>query len=235
MFGALLERLAREFDGRRMPYMVIGGQAVLVHGEPRLTRDIDITLRLTTDEFAAVLGAIDSAGLKVLVDSPEAFVRDTWVLPCEDVSSGIRVDLMFSFSAYEQQAIARSIAIPMGSTPERFAAVEDLVIHKLVAGRPRDIEDARIVLQKNTGLGRDYIRKWRVQRALRMSMHVIGAHPEFLTPAPLPGVPATISTHTQALSARASAYCASRRARDRCRALSGARSHGPWLRRRAAA
>jgi hypothetical protein len=160
MFGALLERLGRELDARAMAYMVIGGQAVLVHGEPRLTRDIDITLGLTTDSLGAVLEAIGSVGLEVLVPAPEAFVRDTWVLPCEDASSGIRVDLMFSFSAYEQQAIARSVAIPMGSTLVRFAAVEDLVIHKLVAGRPRDIEDARIVLQKNPGLDRDYVRRW---------------------------------------------------------------------------
>jgi hypothetical protein len=61
--------------------MVMGGQAVLVHGEPRLTRDIDVTLGLTTDNIAAVLAAVGSVGLKVLVDSPEAFVRNTWVLP----------------------------------------------------------------------------------------------------------------------------------------------------------
>jgi hypothetical protein len=160
MFHALLERLAREFDGRGMPYMVIGGQAVLVHGEPRLTRDIDITLGLTTDDIAAVLAAVNSVGLKVLVDSPEAFVRDTWVLPCEDVDSGIRIDLMFSFSNYEQEAIARAVEIPIGSASVRFASVEDLVIHKIVAGRPRDIEDARIVVQKNPTLDRDYVRGW---------------------------------------------------------------------------
>ena len=44
MFQALLARLALELEARSLPYMVIGGQAVLVHGEPRLTRDIDITL-----------------------------------------------------------------------------------------------------------------------------------------------------------------------------------------------
>ena len=37
--------------------MVIGGQAVLVHGQPRLTQDIDITLGVEpAREFAAVPG-----------------------------------------------------------------------------------------------------------------------------------------------------------------------------------
>ena len=44
MFQSLLARLVLELEARGLPYMVIGGQAVLVHGEPRLTRDIDITL-----------------------------------------------------------------------------------------------------------------------------------------------------------------------------------------------
>ncbi|MGB3565055.1 MAG: hypothetical protein WBH85_09195 [Thermoanaerobaculia bacterium] len=44
MFGSLLERIALALDNADLPYMVIGGQAVLLHGEPRLTRDIDITV-----------------------------------------------------------------------------------------------------------------------------------------------------------------------------------------------
>jgi hypothetical protein len=40
MFQTLLVKLARTLDGAGLPYMVIGGQAVLRHGEPRLTRDL---------------------------------------------------------------------------------------------------------------------------------------------------------------------------------------------------
>lgn len=160
MFQSLLERLAREFDARAMPYMVIGGQAVLVHGEPRLTRDIDITLGVTTDGISEVLDAVSVLGLKILVESPQAFVRDTWILPCEDPESGIRIDLLFSFSAYEQQAINRAVKILIGSASVRFASVEDLIVHKIVAGRPRDLEDARIVMRKNPRLDGVYVRRW---------------------------------------------------------------------------
>jgi hypothetical protein len=43
-FPDLLARLTRELDGRAIPFMLIGGQAVLLHGTPRLTEDIDVTL-----------------------------------------------------------------------------------------------------------------------------------------------------------------------------------------------
>jgi hypothetical protein len=40
VFENLLEKVAIALDGERLPYMVIGGQAVLLHGEPRLTKDV---------------------------------------------------------------------------------------------------------------------------------------------------------------------------------------------------
>ncbi len=43
----LLTRLARALDEAHIPYMIIGGQAVLLYGEPRLTRDVDVTVSLT--------------------------------------------------------------------------------------------------------------------------------------------------------------------------------------------
>jgi hypothetical protein len=38
LFEEILSRIARELDSGGLPYMVIGGQAVLRYGEPRLTR-----------------------------------------------------------------------------------------------------------------------------------------------------------------------------------------------------
>ena len=42
----------------------------------------------------------------------------------------------------------------------RFAAVEDVIIHKIFAGRPRDMEDIRHIVIKNPSIDRAYIRKW---------------------------------------------------------------------------
>jgi predicted nucleotidyltransferase len=160
VFEELLARLARELGLAQIPYMVIGGQAVQVYGEPRLTKDIDITLGLGIDGVDRVLAVCRSARLKPLADDVERFARDTMVIPAQDQSSGIRVDFILSFSDYERQAIDRATKVMVGPTPVRFAALEDLVVHKLVAGRPRDLEDARIVLAKNPKFDRAYIERW---------------------------------------------------------------------------
>ena len=160
MFEALLEHIARGLDSLGIPYMLIGGQAVLVHGEPRLTRDVDVTLGAGPEKLPVVLKWVGESGWQVLTESPADFVARTLVLPCLEPSSGIRVDLIFSYSPYEHQAIQRAQMITVGKTAVRFASAEDLVIHKLVAGRPRDIEDVRSIVLKKPALDADYVRRW---------------------------------------------------------------------------
>jgi len=160
VFQELLQRIARAFDRANIPYMVIGGQAVLLYGEPRLTRVIDITVGLDSSGLHRVLAIVRELGLRVLVDPAEPFVRDTMVLPTIEDSSTIRVDIVFSFSAFEQAALERVRPHLIGKTKVRFASLEDLVIHKTVAGRSRDLEDVRVVLLKNPGFDRNYIEHW---------------------------------------------------------------------------
>lgn len=56
-----------------------------------------------------------------------------------------------------------AVGIPymiIGGERVAFASVEDLLIHKIVAGRPRDLEDVRVVLIKNQGVEHDYVERW---------------------------------------------------------------------------
>lgn len=160
---ALLARIARLLDENNVPYMVIGGQAVLIHGEPRFTNDIDITLGLGLDQAGAIVRIAELAGWQVLVDEPELFVQETMVLPCSDPESRVRIEFIFSVTPYERQAIDRGVTRTIQDVPIRFATVEDLVIHKIFAGRARDLDDARTILLKNPGADRQEIRHWLEQ------------------------------------------------------------------------
>jgi hypothetical protein len=55
MFEKLLSKLGKRLGLARIPYMVIGGQAVLLYGEPRLTRDIVITLGIGIDDLEKLI------------------------------------------------------------------------------------------------------------------------------------------------------------------------------------
>ncbi len=159
MFTKLLKTIALALDQKGIPYMVIGGQAVLLHGEPRMTRDIDITLGIGTEKIDQMLDIVGIIPLEPLVDANDFTLR-TMVLPCQDPESGIRVDFIFSFSPYELQAMGRARLVDMEGVKVKFASAEDLVIHKVFAGRPRDMEDVRSVLIKNPEMDIRYIRRW---------------------------------------------------------------------------
>jgi len=157
MFEELLKKIANAMDENALPYMVIGGQAVLVYGEPRLTRDIDITVGASLDKLDLVLAIAKEIGTIPLVD-PEEFTRKTMVLPCQDTRSEIRVDFIFSQSPFEEEAMKRVNPVKLGGIAIKFASLEDLIIHKVIAGRPRDLEDIRGMLCKNAGVDLKYIR-----------------------------------------------------------------------------
>jgi len=159
MFEQLLQRISVALDEAGIPYMIIGGQALLLYGEPRLTKDIDVTLGATVEKLEGVTALAKRNELIPLVD-PETFTRKTMVLPCQDQQTGIRVDFIFSFSPYERQALQRARKVKMGDVHVKFASPEDLVVHKVIAGRPRDLEDVKAVLIKNPKMDLTYIRRW---------------------------------------------------------------------------
>lgn len=140
--------------------MIIRGQALLLYWEPRLTKDIAITLGAGTDRLPDVLNLLGALGLEPATEGIEDFVQRTMVLPALDAATGIRVDFIFCFTPYEKGAIARSRKVSIGGEDVAFATAEDLIIHKIFAGRPRDLEDVRSVLLRNPSLDLSYIRQW---------------------------------------------------------------------------
>jgi predicted nucleotidyltransferase len=165
-FSRFIADLARELDSRRIPYMLIGGQAVLVHGRPRLTEDIDVTLGMGPTELSKILDLCLVLGLDPLPEAAADFVEETFVLPAHHGGSGIRVDFIFSTTPYERQAIERAIQLDVAGVPVSFAAAEDLVIHKLFAGRARDLDDVTaVVWRKGHNLDWAYLEHWAEQFA----------------------------------------------------------------------
>ena len=96
----------------------------------------------------SVIPVLDAMGLKIIPKDFQSFVAQTFVLPTKEEQSGIRVDFIFSFTPYERQAILRSRAVSLKKTDVMFAAAEDVIIHKVFAGRPRDLEDVKSILLK---------------------------------------------------------------------------------------
>ncbi len=160
-FSGLMARIARELRDRQIPFMFIGVQAVILHGEPRITADIDVTLGDDPSRLPELREVCAALSLTPLPADLDRFVRERFVLPTRDVLTGIRVDFIFSTIAYERQAIGRAVRVEMEGEEVPFTTAEDLIIHKLFAGRAGDLDDAMSVARrKGNQLDWDYIEAW---------------------------------------------------------------------------
>ncbi|MFQ5890732.1 MAG: nucleotidyl transferase AbiEii/AbiGii toxin family protein [Gemmatimonadota bacterium] len=160
-FQELLAQVSRELESRALAFMVIGGQAVLLHGRPRLTEDIDLTVAADPRRVGDLVAVCSASGLEPLPEDVEAFATRTYVLPSIDPVSRLRVDFIFSTTPYERQAIQRAIRVSVAGQQIPFATAEDLIIHKLFAARPRDLEDAiGVARRQGDTLDWSYIERW---------------------------------------------------------------------------
>jgi predicted nucleotidyltransferase len=156
----LIKNLARALKKNRIKYMIIGGQAVLIYGEPRMTIDIDITIGLDINGLEKLKKIIKELNLKIIPKNYKKFLEETMVLPTIDEKTKIRIDFIFSFSNYEKEALKRVKKIKVDEVKVNYASIEDLIIHKIIAGREKDLEDVKSILLKNKKINENYILKW---------------------------------------------------------------------------
>ena len=148
--------LAKFLEAHRVPYMVIGGIANLVWGEPRATLDVDAALLVEETAWPALIQDLRRA-FRLIPQKPLNFLRDTHVLPVE-TQEGVRIDLVWATLPYEHKAIARATMEHVAGHQVRVCRPEDLVIHKVIANRPKDREDVRaIVRHQGPRLDRRYL------------------------------------------------------------------------------
>ncbi|MGQ9627691.1 MAG: nucleotidyl transferase AbiEii/AbiGii toxin family protein [Anaerolineae bacterium] len=146
--------------GRGIPYMVIGGLAVQYWGEPRFTRDVDITVAVPFEESEDFIRQVLENFTPRVADATD-FARRTRMILIK-ATNGCEVDISLSVPGYEERALERAIEYELAEGKKiRLCSAEDLIIHKAVAGRPRDLQDIEgIVYRQGDRLDVDYIHSW---------------------------------------------------------------------------
>ena len=158
-------------EDHHFPYAVLGGLALQHWGEPRTTQDVDIVVLVPSNEEDALLQATLQRFRPRMADAL-AFAKRYRVLLIA-TSNDVPVDMALGIPGYEEEALRRSSKVSfVGLAPISILSAEDLIIHKCVAGRPRDVEDVeRVLIRQRVNLDLRYIRRW-----LRDFAAIIEAH-----------------------------------------------------------
>lgn len=155
----LLAQVGRILNAEGVRWAVIGALAVAYHGWIRASLDADalITLRDAKGNLDALVGKLRERGWQVESrmgdeDDPLGFV-----VRIVD-ASGNQVDLIGGIRRLDPDFFARSIEDDSEGMALRISSPEDLIALKIFAGGPKDMEDARgLVDMLGTSLDKDLV------------------------------------------------------------------------------
>jgi hypothetical protein len=165
-FEEAFEDLFRALNELPFPYCLMGALALGAWGTPRATHDLDAMIAIGHTDRAQLLSALQRHG----------FAEDTrWaahnpMLRDQHIRlqrRAIPVDLMLPKDDHDQACLTRRRQSPFDNLSIWIISPEDLVLHKLKAGRAQDLLDVLSVLQRQLGsLDRTYITDWAKRLAI---------------------------------------------------------------------
>jgi hypothetical protein len=143
-------RLANALEKYAVPYALVGGYAVALHGAVRGTVDIDLVIQLSQEAFNKAERALREIGLepRLPVTADEVFhfreeyiknrnlVAWTFVNPDKPIEV---VDIIITDDLRDIKPVAKTV---MGKKI-RVADITSLIAMKTRSGRPQDIEDVK--------------------------------------------------------------------------------------------
>jgi hypothetical protein len=145
---------------RRLRWYVFGAQAANAYGRPRMTADVDVTIEVPAPRLAPLVTALGRAGFTPRVDDVAAFVARARVIPFLHRRTRIPVDVVLAGEGLEQTFLARARVLDLGGVRVPVLSPEDVIVTKLLAGRPTDLSDVESVLALQAeALDEAYVRR----------------------------------------------------------------------------
>ncbi len=150
-----------------VPVAVVGGIALATWKHVRATRDVDLLLGVEEKELSRVLQSLLDAKLRPKRDLSVTDLGQLGIIQllyeAPETFMDLQVDLLLAKSDYHRNALERRVSVQLADLDIEIAVLtcEDLILHKLLAGRIIDRADAAALLRANReSLEFDYLLQW---------------------------------------------------------------------------
>ena len=148
------ERVFRLLNDHDIRYVIVGGIAVILHGSPRLTADLDIIIDLEPAQARTAIEVLQRAGFvaEVPVDIrqfADETVRRSWIVEKHMKALSLHdgempptvIDLLAESPIVFEELYGRAKLVSLDDMTLRVAAIPDLIALKRLSGRPEDLRD----------------------------------------------------------------------------------------------
>lgn len=132
--------LLKLLRSKNVRYLLIGGYAVIAHGHPRFTSDLDIAIAADQDNVDRVLEMLKEFGFPLPARNPFSDPKSIVRLGVEPVKVEI---LNYLEGVNFEDAYARRQTSPTEDIEIDLISLEDLLVNKSVVGRDKDLLDVK--------------------------------------------------------------------------------------------
>jgi hypothetical protein len=140
-------------------YLVIGGIASGILGNPRMTQDVDISLCIKSSEVKDFLKKTKGYGFDVEEKEMLQRARETGTFKI--LKSGFHIDFIIPSTKFEREALKRKQRLKVYGIDAWFPTPEDLILFKIVPARHIDMADIEgIIARYPEGLDKNYLMNW---------------------------------------------------------------------------
>ena len=157
-FPEILQIVCSYLNENDINYVIVGGVAVMYHGVPRTTVDIDFLLQIEEEQISSFADFLNSKGFKasatdILVAFNEKshstlFFKETL----------LRLDIQGINSDFDRMTLDRAILVDLFGTMVRIGSAEDTIVNKILFQGEQDLRDALGIIKRNPkNLDFDYI------------------------------------------------------------------------------
>ena len=137
--------LGRAFGELGVRWYLFGAQAAILHGAVRFTEDVDVTVDLEAMPTRTLVDALERQEFSPRITDDD-FIERTRVVPLVHRPTKIPVDVVLAGPGIEELFFDGAVSKDVDGVAVPVARAEDLVVMKVLAGRPKDTEDVAAIL-----------------------------------------------------------------------------------------
>jgi predicted nucleotidyltransferase len=132
----------------KVEYLVIGGYAVAIHGYPRYTKDIDVSIQISVKNAEAMIEVMKEFGFASLNLTSEDFTKVGGFIQLG--YEPLRIDIVNDLDGVSfEKALKNKTVVEYEGVSINFIGYEDLIKNKQYAGRSQDIVDIEKLKERN--------------------------------------------------------------------------------------
>jgi predicted nucleotidyltransferase len=148
------ERVFRLLNEHEIRYVIVGGIAVILHGIPRLTADLDVAIDLEPTQARRAIDALQRAGFvaEIPIDIrqfADENVRRSWIAEKNMKALSLHdgempptvIDILAESPIAFEDLYRRAKLVSLDEMTLRVASIPDLIALKRLTGRLEDLRD----------------------------------------------------------------------------------------------